>query len=77
MELRELNGRWKMRCLGEASPYAQWQEAVVPGSVYTDLKRNGQIPDPYWKDNEDEICRLMEDDYEYQCIFSEDNAGDC
>ena len=27
-----------------------WQSAVVPGTVYTDLLRNGDMEDPYWKD---------------------------
>lgn len=56
---------WRMRELGSTD----WQEAVVPGTVYTDLLRNGRIDDPFWKDNEDKICALMEKDYEYQCRF--------
>ena len=65
METRELNQNWRMRSLGEKN----WQKAVVPGTVYTDLFRNGNMEDPYWKDNEDNICRLMEKDYEYECVF--------
>ena len=57
---------WRMRELGSAA----WQEAVVPGTVYTDLLRNGRMEDPFWKDNEDKICALMERDYEYQCQFT-------
>ena len=57
---------WRMRELGSAA----WQEAVVPGTVYTDLLRNGRMEDPFWKDNEDKICALMERDYEYQCRFT-------
>ena len=51
-----------------------WQSAVVPGTVYTDLLRNGNMEDPYWKDNEDSACALMEDDYEYECRFVPDEA---
>jgi len=58
-----------MRCLNPESGLADWQEAVVPGSVYTDLLQHHRIPDPYWKDNEDAVCALMEDDYEYVCTF--------
>lgn len=65
METRELNQNWRMRSLGDKN----WQKAVVPGTVYTDLFRNGNMQDPYWKDNEDNICRLMEKDYEYECVF--------
>ncbi|WP_302417204.1 beta-mannosidase [Blautia marasmi] len=55
-----------MRELGSTA----WQEAVVPGTVYTDLLRNGKMEDPFWKDNEDKICALMEKDYEYRCRFT-------
>ena len=61
----ELRKDWRMRCVGEE----EWIPAVVPGSVYTDLLRNGKIEDPYWKDNEDAVCALMEKDYEYECRF--------
>ena len=47
---------WQMRCLGDTA----WIDAQVPGTVYTDLLRNGRIDDPFWKDNEDRICALME-----------------
>ncbi len=40
------------------------------GTVYTDLLRNGRMDDPFWKDNEDRICALMEKDYEYRCRFT-------
>lgn len=70
METRELHENWKMRCT-EAS---DWQEAVVPGTVYTDLLRNGNMENPYWKDNEDSICALMEKDYEYECTFEGGNT---
>ena len=73
MEKRELNQNWKMRRVGDT----QWQEAVVPGTVYTDLLRNGNMEDPFWKDNEDKICALMEEDYEYVCTFSAGETQDC
>ncbi|QBE96379.1 Exo-beta-D-glucosaminidase [Blautia producta] len=57
---------WQMRCLGDTA----WIDAQVPGTVYTDLLRDGRIDDPFWKDNEDRICALMEKDYEYQCRFT-------
>lgn len=46
-----------------------FQTAVVPGTVYTDLLRNGQIEDPFFKDNEDRALKLMDEDYEYRAIF--------
>ena len=58
-----LNGTWQMNCKGEDS----WQEGQVPGTVYTDLLRNGQMKDPYVGENEDEVrdlCQQMEEDSE-------------
>ena len=46
MEKLEFKDNWSMRRAGEEN----WREARVWGSVYTDLLRNGEIPDPYWKD---------------------------
>ncbi len=65
MRIMEINRGWKLRRTDEDI----WQEAVVPGTVYTDLLRNGVIEDPFWKDNEDSICAYMEHDYEYVCRF--------
>ena len=49
---------------------AQWYPAQVPGNrVYTDLLRNGQMEDPFWKDNEYRALDLMEKDYEYETVF--------
>ena len=45
---------WKMRCVQDKD----WQDAQVPGTVYTDLLRNGAIPDPFWKDREEYECRF-------------------
>ena len=69
MEKIKLNQNWRMRCLNKRVIPSGWLTAVVPGSVYTDLLRNHQMPDPYWKDNEDFVCKLMEEDYEYECSF--------
>lgn len=73
---RELNENWRMRSLSKAGGLDEWQEAVVPGSVYTDLRRSGRIPDPYWKDNEDAVCALMEEDYVYECTFDRGEIAD-
>ena len=53
-----LNGTWQMNCKGEDS----WQEGQVPGTVYTDLLRNGQMKDPYVGENEDEVRDLSYND---------------
>lgn len=69
MVVREINTRWKMH----TAERDDWQEAVVPGTVYTDLYRNGNIADPYWKDNATELLPLMEEDYEYETEFECDS----
>ena len=60
-----LTGLWSMRCTKDTT----WQEAVVPGSVYTDLLRNGNMKDPFVGENEYEINQLSEYDYEYTKTF--------
>ena len=63
-----LHDGWKMKRTDEDS----WHEAVVPGTVYTDLLRNGLMEDPYYRDNEDKALKLMDYDYEYQMSFKTD-----
>ncbi len=63
-----LTGLWSMKCTKDT----QWQDAVVPGSVYSDLLRNGSMKDPFFGENEYEICKLSENDYEYTRTFTVD-----
>lgn len=65
MVQKRLESNWRMRQAGEQT----WIPAIVPGTVYTDLLRNGKIEDPFWKDNEDKTLAFMEKDYEYETIF--------
>lgn len=59
-----LTDGWQLRKEGEET-----QPAVVPGTVYTDLLRNGNMEDPFWKDNEIRALALMDSDYEYETVF--------
>lgn len=43
--------------------------ATVPGSVYNDLLVNGLMEDPYYRDNEREALKIMENDFEYVTRF--------
>ena len=70
MELRTLHDNWKMHRVGEQ----EWISAIVPGSVYGDLLREGKMENPFWKDNEDEALKLMEYDYEYSTSFACDSG---
>lgn len=65
MVKQSLNGAWQMRRVGDDA----FLPAVVPGSVYVDLLQNGQMEDPFFKDNENKACKLMEEDYEYISVF--------
>lgn len=62
----QLNGHWLMRRKGEA----KWQDAVVPGSVYSDLLRLGKMEDPFFRENEAAALHLCDYDYEYLKTFS-------
>ena len=63
-----INNNWTMRRTdsGRRIP------ATVPGSVYGDLLSNREIEDPFWKDNEIEVLKLMDYDYEYETFFDAD-----
>ncbi len=68
MERIALNGIWRMKVLGE-NVYGipeEWMEARVPGSVYGTLLELGKMPDPYYRDNELEATRLMENAFVYE-----------
>ena len=66
MKILSLNGPWSLRNTKEND----WHEAQVPGTVYTDLLRDGLIEDPFWRENEHKTFDLMEDDWEYRRAFS-------
>ncbi|MDR0290107.1 MAG: glycoside hydrolase family 2 protein, partial [Treponema sp.] len=66
MLIQKLHDNWKMRKLNGR----EWLPAKVPGSVYSDFLLNGQMEDPYWRDNEDKAFALLENDYEYRTEFS-------
>ena len=55
-----------MRRVGDEA----FQEAAVPGTVYTDLLRNGNMEDPFFNDNELKALKLMDEDYEYVTQFA-------
>ena len=65
MNILTLNGPWKMRQCGTEA----WHDAVVPGSVYADLMRDGTLPDPFWRENEHIFFELMRHDFEYERAF--------
>ena len=61
MKIYSLNGKWKMKEAGRKD----WNDAIVPGSVFKDLLDAGLMEDPFYRDNEDKTLELSYNDYEY------------
>ena len=61
---------WRMRRVGDV----QWHQAAVPGSVYADLLAAGAMADPFYRDNEDDAMRILDDDFVYETAFDAEAA---
>lgn len=70
MQTFSLTGAWQFRRQGSE----QFHPAQVPGSVHTDLRRNGLIPDPFWGSNELELQWIEEADWDYATTFDAPDA---
>lgn len=55
-------GDWEFRQVGKEN----WQPAEVPGVVHTDLYRNGDIPNPFYRNGEEELEWIEHEDWEYR-----------
>lgn len=74
MKTLSLNGSWTLEIPGSAFGSIP---ATVPGSVYHDLLTAGKIPDPFYRDNETEALKLMENNFHYsRSFFVEDGLLD-
>ena len=71
MKTLSLNGAWTLEIPGSAFGRVP---AEVPGSVYHDLLSAGCIADPFWRDNENEALKLMDNDFVYTRRFTADAA---
>jgi len=60
-----LSNDWEMREVGTN----EWNKAVVPGCVHTDLLRNKQIPDPFYRTNEKDLQWIDKKDWEYKTVI--------
>ena len=69
MVTQSLNGAWRLNI-----PGTEFRDvpACVPGSVYHDLMEAGRIPDPFFRDNEMEALKLMENSFLYSRTFTVD-----
>lgn len=71
MEKRVINENWQMQIIGE-NVYGiseEWLDIQVPGSVYGNLLQKGLMPDPYYRMNELEALKLMENDFRFCTVF--------
>ena len=66
METITLNGDWKLYQEDNPAPIP----AVVPGCVHTDLLAAGEIPDPFYRDNELQVLWVGEEEWLYRRAFS-------
>ncbi len=66
MKKLSLNGAWSLEIPGTGFGNVS---AVVPGSVYHDLYAAKLIPDPFYRDNEMEALKLMDQDFHYSRTF--------
>ncbi|MBE6728833.1 MAG: glycoside hydrolase family 2 protein [Ruminococcaceae bacterium] len=70
MKTFSLCGQWKM----EGGGYSCYGK--VPGSVYSFLLGNALIPDPFYRDNELEAVKIMENDFSFSREFDFSKIGD-
>jgi len=66
MEHLILNGKWTLKQHGNSRELA----AQVPGDVHGDLMRAGEIPDPYFRDNELHLQWIGEAKWTYRRNFT-------
>lgn len=64
-----LHDNWQMKIVGQ-----EYMPATIPGSVYSVLLENGKMADPYWRDNELEALKLMENSFEFVTSFDVSDA---
>ncbi len=70
MQKQSLNGIWQLYQSGTEKAIS----ATVPGCVHTDLLANNLIPDPFYRDQELEQFWIGETDWQYQRVFTVDDA---
>ncbi len=59
MKIQRLNGEWTVACKERNIKIP----AIVPGDVYRDLLKAKQIPDPFYRDNEEQCKWIGESDW--------------
>ncbi len=67
MKKIDLNGMWTLDC----KDYGKIP-AKVPGSIYHDLLTNKKMDDPFWRENEINALKIMDNDFIYSKVFDLD-----
>ncbi len=70
MQKQSLKGKWTAACKEREITIP----AMVPGDVYKDLLEAKQIPDPFYRDNEEQCKWIGESDWVYSRNFSVSKA---
>ena len=63
---KELNSNWTFQQLNDTIS----GEAIVPGTVHTDLLNAGIIEDPFYRMNEHDLQWIDKADWKYECTFT-------
>jgi beta-mannosidase len=63
---RTIDVPWEFRQAGTSV----WKPTKVPVSVHTALLQNGMIEDPFYRDNEEKLQWIEQEDWEFQTSFS-------
>lgn len=64
----DLNGQWVVTDESRPSEGLSYN-GTVPGSIYTTLRDNKKIGDPYYRDNDDKYRWIARDDWSYSRTF--------
>ncbi len=64
MKKMSLNGTWTME-----GPAGEKTAGSIPGSVYSFLLEAGKMEDPFYRDNELEALRIVDDDFTFRRSF--------
>jgi beta-mannosidase len=66
-----VNGQWQFRQGGTAD----WRPTAVPTSIHTALLRHKMIDDPFYRDNEEKLQWIEQQDWEFETTFDVDPAA--
>ena len=77
MKTLDLNGTWQFRAVNrygalpsDKSNLLKWMRATVPGTIHTDLMASKQIPDPFFRMNENDVQWIDSQQWQYRREFT-------